>query len=257
MKRRFVFIALCLTCILISRITAQSSELLSDLFSEPDCFSICWLGIKIGDLETAMVSKLSAANIRYEKNALGLSEDLFTYGVTAGYTHPLINASKPIVIIVSAGEVVNITMFLQNISLNEVVATYGAPKQLVKSGDSSVALAYPHYGIAFMVLQTDPNMIDRVNMTSEQGIERGYLDNPYFPEFESCNSTSPLCLISTATPGPLISPTPTIEGCDFTPIANLDVITAPGQINSACHLANWLIQFASHLLRNYDYPVSH
>jgi hypothetical protein len=186
---------------------ATSSETLAELLSAPNCSSACWLGITPGDLETTIEEQLTAANIEFSKEEFGISGDMFSYDITEDYFHPLVRSDIPITIFAGQGYVAVIYIFVKDLSVNDVIHTYGDPTMLVETGAASVTFVYPQYGLAFSVLRENSDFIDRIQITSAEGIINGYINNAYFDIFPPCTDATQLCAITTATPTPVVTPT--------------------------------------------------
>jgi hypothetical protein len=191
-----------------------AQQTLLELLSHSNCVTACWLGITSGiTSEDDVIDILTNANIQYEKKSVGTGGALYSYEVVGGYTNPLVNPNfnDSIVIFVNSGVVSGIFMSLTNVAVNDVVAAYGAPTNLIDLGGASITLTYPQSGLVFFVIKTNGNFIHSVSLINEATVERGYINDPFAEAFPACSAPDQLCAVVTATPTPENRSAPTVR----------------------------------------------
>jgi hypothetical protein len=198
-------------------IPTQSQGSLLDLLTYPGCVDLCWQGIEVGDNESVLVSKLQALGFEFFKQTI--TENLFitSYTVSGNFNHPLINESsvEPIIIILANGEVAEILISVKNLSINDVIATFGSPIYISDPFGKSFEMPYVSRGISFAILDPNLNQIAFIDISGIEGTSRDvWRDNGTYRYelFAGCSGTEQLCAVVTATN----TPTPVPPTATFT-----------------------------------------
>lgn len=189
------------------QVTAQES--LSDLLSNSSCTVPCLLGIQpVVTTRSQLEAILLENNLSYEVvHIASLKMDIYTFV----YQHPLL--FEDVGVYIGPGDFVEEVNFLtQNLTVQDVLNTYGAPTRVGTVG--SYILIYPDLGLVFFASNDNGDNIGLIKMNSVAGIKRLYLTD-YVSELTNCpDEPANLCQIATATPTAVtnISEDVSIEG---------------------------------------------
>jgi len=173
---------------------------LADVFVHPACTVPCYQGI-IPRVTTAagLETILSSNGVSYTTAPLGREQRLIIYTFTAFPQSPFIlNEQDSISVDVTGGLVDAIYIRLNDVTANTVLETFGAPTAITTGSEVSSYIIYVQHGLVFPVLH-DTHSVEFV-FVHEPGVNS--LRTQYFLERGTCDETSGLCAIATATPVP-------------------------------------------------------
>ncbi len=130
---------------------------LRGMFSEPNCVQTCYLGIVAGvtsksELEQILLQK----NIPFESGAIGPSGKIIIYTLTIADSDGLMRVSNDTVYVDVVGDTVDlITLFINELSMNEITAEFGTPDAVIGT-DRAKHAVYVDEGLIFSSSFDDP-----------------------------------------------------------------------------------------------------
>jgi len=179
---------------------------LLELLSAPSCSIACFLGIEPGvTTKSEMEAILNERGIAYEFYPIGRGGHITSYNLSINNLSPFMpnstGNSTPAGVMLGDDIVEQVDISLINVTVSDVLAAYGAPEVVGKTG--AFVLVYPSRGLVFFISRTDPTVVDLVyirTQVSTQGV---------FGEVAPCVDQPIICNIQTATAVPSASITPT------------------------------------------------
>lgn len=188
-------------------LTPSEMPTLLELLSAPSCSIACFLGIEPGvTTKSEMEAILNERGIAYESHPIGRGGHITSYNLSFDNLSPFINSTgipTPAGVMLGDDIVEQIDISLINVTVSDVLAAYGAPEVVGKTG--AFVLVYPSRGLVFFISRTDPTVVDLVYIRTQVSTQA------VFGDVAPCVDQPIICNIQTATavPAENIMPTAT------------------------------------------------
>lgn len=179
----------------VGKVSAQAT--IHDLLSGDACQLSCFLGIQPGiTAQSELEQILNAAGITFSVDTLGLEGDSFIYSFKP--THPIPFVKFDVWALVANNTINQVAIDLEGVTVNDVLAQYGAPEKILDDG-GSYDLVYPDQGLLFNIPPEDNTRISSVMIRTEAGIRYIFVDSINVVDLQPCETPTNLCQIKMKT----------------------------------------------------------
>jgi hypothetical protein len=179
--------------------TQAAAQTLRDLLSDPTCRRTCFMGIEPDvTTQTELENLLNQHQLEFTQTAIA-DGHLIIY-TTNPPSKPFLSEGKPVYIDVTADHVDLITLFLQDVTGEQITSAFGAPDAITGGPGVGNQMLYVDEGLIYL-FATDSYMSGLVFITPPG--RTAIRMSAYLENSQPCIGTANLCAIGTATPTPM------------------------------------------------------